>query len=338
MDTHLLIDAIVRQTTVLIAHLATAAGIRAPLARVADQVFLDLTREIEAQGVGRKVVADMFGMALRTYQKKTARLTQSAEARDGTLWEAVLDYLRKSKQASRAQLGARFKRDDPHRLAAVLRDLVSTGMVCVAGKGEEALYTPVGNGDLRALEERKRLETVTNLTWLSIYDRRRVARAQLVDGSPFGRELAEKAVISLINDGRVTCVKENGTENLSCSRLTIPVGGEQGWEAAVFDHFRTVSAAIAAKVRSGATRSRPQDTTGGATLLFSIYPGHPFEKQVYSLLQRVRTDVNQLWDQVSSYNRTHPVDPDTTTDVSFYFGQSVIEADNNTLYPKGDRS
>jgi hypothetical protein len=38
MRTHLLIDAIVRQTTVLIAQLATAGGFRAPLAHIAEQV------------------------------------------------------------------------------------------------------------------------------------------------------------------------------------------------------------------------------------------------------------------------------------------------------------
>jgi hypothetical protein len=78
MDAKLLIDAIVRQTTVLIAQLSTSAGIRAPLAHVADQVFLDLASEIEAQGVARKVAADMFGLALRSYQKKVQRLTESA--------------------------------------------------------------------------------------------------------------------------------------------------------------------------------------------------------------------------------------------------------------------
>lgn len=50
VNTKLLIDAIVRQTTVLIAQLSTAAGIRAPLAHVADQVFVELSRELEAQG------------------------------------------------------------------------------------------------------------------------------------------------------------------------------------------------------------------------------------------------------------------------------------------------
>jgi hypothetical protein len=65
MNATLLIDAIVRQTTVLIATLATAAGHRAPLARVADQVFSDLVGELKEQGLGNKVIADMFGMALR---------------------------------------------------------------------------------------------------------------------------------------------------------------------------------------------------------------------------------------------------------------------------------
>lgn len=74
MNVQLLIDEIVRQTTVLIAQLSTAAGLRAPLSHLADQVFVELARELDAQGVRRKVVADMFGMALRSYQMKLRRL------------------------------------------------------------------------------------------------------------------------------------------------------------------------------------------------------------------------------------------------------------------------
>ena len=69
MHTKVLIDSIMRQTTVLIAQLSAAAGIRAPLAHLADEVFLNLSKELEDQGVSRKVVADMFGLALRTYQQ-----------------------------------------------------------------------------------------------------------------------------------------------------------------------------------------------------------------------------------------------------------------------------
>lgn len=44
MNVRLLIDSVVRQTTVLLAQLATNGGARAPLAHVANQVFLELAR------------------------------------------------------------------------------------------------------------------------------------------------------------------------------------------------------------------------------------------------------------------------------------------------------
>ena len=38
----------------------------------------------------KKVSADMFGMALRTYQKRTRRLSESLSVRGRTLWEAEI--------------------------------------------------------------------------------------------------------------------------------------------------------------------------------------------------------------------------------------------------------
>src|SRR5262245_31182851 len=81
MNAQVLVDAIVRQTTVLIAQLATSHGIRAPLAHLANPVFFDLSRELDAQGVSRKVSADMFGMALRAYLKKIQKLGESSTDR-----------------------------------------------------------------------------------------------------------------------------------------------------------------------------------------------------------------------------------------------------------------
>jgi hypothetical protein len=53
MNVDLLIHAIVRQTTILIAQLATSRGLRAPLATHAKQEFLDLVSELERQRVSR---------------------------------------------------------------------------------------------------------------------------------------------------------------------------------------------------------------------------------------------------------------------------------------------
>lgn len=104
MESRLLIDAVMRQTTVLIAQMATSFGLRAPLANIADQVFLELSREIEQQGISRSVAADMFGMALRSYQRKVNRLRAGVTNGEKTLWQAVLDHVRAEETCTRAQI------------------------------------------------------------------------------------------------------------------------------------------------------------------------------------------------------------------------------------------
>jgi hypothetical protein len=327
MDTKHLVDAIVRQTTILIGQLSTVAGIRAPLAGIADQVFLDLARELEAQGVGRKVAADMFGMALRSYQKKIQRLAGSATGSEYTLWSAVLAHVRESGGASRQALHKRFNREDPFDLGAVLKDLVGSGVVSATGRGPTTYYQVTSDQTRLSMAGEADQEAITNLVWLAIYDRQPIARAALPADLPFQAQQCERAVSALVEDGRVELGEQGGEQVLRCSELRIPVGSEQGWEAAVFDHFRAVATAIAAKLRVAGARSDRGDVIGGSTISFDLDPGHPYEAQVYGLLQRVRTDVNELWEHVTELNRKRPIDPDRKVEVTFYFGQSVIGDD-----------
>src|SRR6185295_90232 len=124
MNVNLLIDAIVRQTTVLIAQLATAAGARAPLAHTANQVFLDLVHELKDQGLGNKVIADMFGVTLRTYHNKMARLAESGTDRGRSLWEAMFAHVQEQGTTTRSALMHRFRGDDEATVRGVLKDLV----------------------------------------------------------------------------------------------------------------------------------------------------------------------------------------------------------------------
>jgi hypothetical protein len=323
MDAKLLIDAIVRQTTVLIAQLSTSAGIRAPLAHVADQVFLDLASEIEAQGVARKVAADMFGLALRSYQKKVQRLTESATVRERTLWEAVLSYLSEQGSVSREQLFTRFRRDPEQDVAAVLVDLVNQGLVYSTGKGKTAVYGASSELDRGRVAEHARAETVTSMVWLALY-RRPSTRSELGAALPFSAVLVDDAVESLVAEGRV---RRNG-EVLSAESFVVPVGAELGWEAAVFDHYSAVASAIAAKVRRG-PRSDAKDVVGGATLTFELSSGHPNLEEVYGTLARVRRDVNDLWARVMQYNDEHPLDDAHKIKVTVYFGQNVNDSDDD---------
>jgi hypothetical protein len=323
MNVRHLVDGIVQQTTVLIAQLSTAAGIRAPLARVADQVFYDLAREIERQGVGRKVVADMFGLALRTYQKKVQRLSESVSVRDRTLWEAVLEHVRERGPVSRRAIAERFKRDPIRDVAAVLNDLTSTGLVYVTGRGDGALYGVTSDAERAALAAADDDEAASHLVWLAIYKKRKVALAALATELRLDEKVVRDAAHALATDGRIAQSTEDGADWLAATELRIPVGAEQGWETAVFDHYQAMCAAIAAKLGRGETRSEEGDVFGGATLRFDVHPAHPHAPAVYGLLRRVRTEVNALWEEVQRHNREHPLPADGATRVSFYFGQSI---------------
>jgi hypothetical protein len=79
-------------------------------------------------------------------------------------------------------------------------------------------------------------------------------------------------------------------------------------------------------MRSAHLRAQPDDRIGGSTLSFDLHPGHPHEHLVYGLLQRVRGQVNALYDEVTRYNREHPTAKVQQTRVYFYFGQGIEDA------------
>ena len=326
MNTKLLIDAIVHQTTVLIAQLSTAAGIRAPLAHIADQVFLELSREIEAQGVSRKVAADMFGLAIRSYQKKVQRLTESVSVRDRTLWQAVLDHLA-SGSSSRRELLERFQRDDPAVVGSVLNDLVSSGLVYRTGSGDASVFGMTVERDLARTRGEESREALVPIVWALVYRSGGTTQAALREQLTVEPDALDAALRTLEAEGRVTRDGTGESATYSATTLLVPVDAEHGWEAAVFDHFQTIVRAIGTKVRRGLAHSSHSDVNGGATLTFVLPPGHPEKEEVLSLLRRVRADVNELWSRVQKYNAAHAIPEDGVTQVSFYFGQCVTQED-----------
>ena len=326
METRHLIDSVVQQTTALIAQLATSAGLRAPLAHIADQVFLDLSKEIEQQGVTRNVVADMFGMALRTYQKKVNRLRASATQGEQTLWQGVLGHVREQGGATRTQVLAAFRSDDERHVIAVLSDLVASNLLYATGRGQHAAYRATSVDDQRTLFEELSLETLVHMVWLEIGDQpgcTRIALHERFEGDP---ERIDEALASLLADGRVQVQRDGDEERFRTQRVLVPVGSEAGWETAVFDHFRAVCGAIAAKLRDGGSSADGRAFKGGSTLSFEVHPDHPHEAEVKALLERTREQLFELWERVSQHNQKHPVEESERTKVVFYFGQNVIEA------------
>lgn len=249
MNIQILIDSVVRQTTILIAQLATAGGARAPLAHVANQVFLDLVRELDEQGVSRKVGADMFGLALRSYQRKIQRLTESNTDRGRSLWEAVLTHLEERKIATRNEVLARFHRDDDQLVRSVLHDLTESGLIFASGSGDGAVYRAATKEDLshvRASEAKDSGAALDAMIWAVIYREGPITRDEVARRFPVSADLLDPALERLRDAGRVD---RNDDGAYRCHELFVPYGASVGWEAAVFDHFQSVVRTICCKLR-----------------------------------------------------------------------------------------
>jgi hypothetical protein len=325
MNPQLLIDAIVRHTTVLVARLSTVEGARSPLGHIANEVFVGLVSELENQGVSKKVIADMFGMALRSYRQKVQRLGESATTRGVTLWSAVQNFLAERGSATRSELIDHFQHDDEASIRGILSDLAESGLVVRSGRGDDTRHRIATAEELRdagAVVESRPQDSLAALVWVHVYREGPLSLDRLGQLVPLSRAALDVAVASLVEDGRIRCENHDGLEHLVAEHVLIPVGETAGWEASVIDHHGAVLNAIAAKLASRAHKSTAADEVGGTTLTFDLWPGHPREQEVRGLLRSIRDQVLPLWEEIEKHNREHPVSE--TYQLHFYCGQYLV--------------
>lgn len=327
MTVEYLIHAIVHQTTILIAQLATLGGARAPLAQVANQVFIDLVRELERQGVSRKVSADMFGLGLRTYRRKIQRLSESSTERGRSLWEVVLEFIKTRGKATRAEILLRFSLDDEAQVRAVLRDLCESQVVLVSGRGTTSAYRAASNDELLAFQSDRSKDGYDELLIALMYREGQLTLAELAKKALVEEALLQVPLARLAASGRIQSeIGGDGVPRFEAKALVIPLGAAAGWEAAVFDHFKAMVTTVL--VRLGERGNTALDNRiGGSTYTIDVWPGHPLADEVYGTLKQVRSTLSDLRLRVSEYNQTRDR-PRRHDRVVIYTGQSVISEGN----------
>jgi hypothetical protein len=322
-----LIHAIVRQTTILIAQLATARGVRAPLAQIANQVFLDLVSELERQGVSRKVSADMFGLGLRTYRRKIQRLNESSTERGRSLWDVVLEHVRERGLVTRAELLIRFPDDDEALVRSVLHELCESQLLFSSGSGPSTTYRAASEEELTHLQRHRGTEGADELLVALMYREGPLTSKEIASRAQADPALVEAAVTRLCAAGRIEQIDRDGTVRYKAGALVIPLGAPVGWEAAVFDHFKAMVTTILCRLRENQLTAELVDRTGGSTYTIDVWKGHPLADEVYGTLGRMRTALTDLRARVDDYNRNNEI-PDPHTRVVIYAGQTVIEEDH----------
>jgi hypothetical protein len=322
MNVHVLIDAIVRQTMVLVAQLATAGGERAALGHTANQVFLELTNELKRQGLSHTLIADLFGLSLRTYHNKVRRLSESATDRGRPLWNAVLDFVQNRGTVSRGEILMRFHRDDGTTVKSVLTDLVEEGLVFAKGRGEQIAYRAANSEELRLDTGANANQSRENFVWILVARHSPMTRGRLLELSQFEESDLDLAIERLARDGKV--VRHDGVEpSYTSVQCVLPVGQAAGWEASVFDHYQAVVTAICAKLALGSTRAEQGERIGGSTYSVEVWPGHPLFEEACGTLQSFRDQARTLRERIDQLNLTLQRPRDGVQRIVTYVGQTV---------------
>jgi len=330
MTIELLIHALVRQTTILIAQLATARGVRAPLAQIANQVFLDLVGELERQGVSRKVSADMFGLGLRTYRRKIQRLSESSTERGRSLWEVVLEYARGRALFTRNEVLLRFPHDDEAQVRAVLHDLCESQLLFSSGTGANTTYRATSQEELSTLQQRLGDDGSDELLVALIYRDGPLTVREVASRAQLEPAVIEAALARLLAAGRIQRLEQDDGARYKVEALVIPLGSEVGWEAAVFDHFKALVTTILCRLSEDRSAPALADRIGGSTYTIDVWAGHPLAEEVYGTLGRLRAALSDLRSRVDEFNRDHEL-PDSHTRALIYVGQCLIQEDNESL-------
>jgi DNA-binding Lrp family transcriptional regulator len=322
MNINTLIDAMVRQTSVLLAQLATQGGGRAQLANTANQVFLELVAALREQGLANRVIADMFGLALRTYQERVRKLSESRTIRGKSLWEAVLEHIQVHGPVLRADVLARFRYDETESVRGVLRDLTNAGLVYRTGRGDSVLYRALESEHLAKLA-RQSEDSSLNVVHIAVQQQGPLSASEVAKVTALTEVASQEALATLVQSGVLRRV-EDGTERYSSDGCALPYDDPKGWEAAVFDHYQAMVGALCAKLGLGSRGANLQDVIGGSTFGFEVWPEHPHYEEVRGLLRTFRKTCGELRERVAAYNQATPA-PAHKERVITYFGQNVLD-------------
>lgn len=284
MATSLLIDALLHQLARLVAQLAVEE--RSSLAHVADRFQLHLVQELRRRGLGHKVIADIFGLPLRTYHERIKRLDEHKLSRLKTIRDAMIGFVHGQSCVTRDSLDLRFRLEDERIVRSVIRDLVETG-VLEHSAGDHGQLFVVAQPLVVVTEQ------IDALILIALQDFEAATVDDLVKVLGASHEQIAQRLTVLAADGRINQVLQDGELRFGSLEIEIGYGEASGRDAAIFDHVRAMVSALTAKL-DGKSAAHRGDEVGGSTYVFDLCTKDALSEEVSSLLQQVRDRASEL--------------------------------------------
>ena len=105
----------------------------------------------------------------------------------------------------------------------------------------------------------------------------------------------------------------------------IAFDADEGYEAALWDHFQAVSRTMCRKLRIGQHQARLHDVIGGTTFTFDLPSDHPLHEELQGFLSRTRQQMDRWLAQVEALPPR--AEEERWVRVTLYTGQMVEELD-----------
>ena len=168
---------------------------------------------------------------------------------------------------------------------------------------------------------------VASLVWLIVHRQGPATATEIQAMVPIDSARLARILVRLVGEGRVRANERASEPRYAVADCVVAVGDAAGWEAAVFDHYQAVVTALCAKLRRGTLRSGADETVGGSTYGFTVWPGHPHHAEVLGTLSRLRSELSRLRHKVHDYNTNNPGPEESRIGVIAYVGQTLVESE-----------
>ncbi len=319
MINDLLVDALVVQTARLVAHVVNRQGEVGLIGHLPELFQKGLMDELARLGVNQRVQAARWDRSLRSINAQANGVTKRMAAREQTVLQRVHRFITNEGPVTRQAIAVKFSNADEKVLASSLLWLVERGLVTRAGPRGQGVFRAVAQAatdqaDEAELDAAAALLAVTlhnagGLAREAVEHRLGVDRRSDAQTDPV-RERRRTRIGQLLDrltaQGKVTVDAVAGrAARFTCDRYHFGFNDSQRFEAALFDHFETMTNAFVHRLQaelSGETAGR----STGSTYHLDLQADDPYADRLAELVADFQRRLTGLRAEVDARNDAEP--------------------------------